>query len=110
MSAATGTVQIGTWRFPPPEDAQGVAVLKWSSGVKLDKKETDGKNDARTTFKGRQTGEVKITLRWKERDASGATTKIDGYVTRMLVDLSPRGPNGGTPYEIVAKDRDPRRA
>lgn len=106
MSTSRGTVQIGSWRFPPPEDAQGVALLKWASSAKLDKKPTDGKNDARTTFKGRETGEVKITLKWKDIDATGAATKIDDYATRMLADLSPRGPNAGTPYELVAKDQE----
>jgi len=99
MSGTPGTVQLGTWVFPPV-GSEGIAVCSWTSSAKIDEKEGDGTNDARTTYKGRQVGVVKIALRWKEK------TPADEYAVKMLKDISPRGTSSGKPFEIVASDQD----
>jgi hypothetical protein len=106
MTASVGVVQIGSWRFPPAEGGEGVATVTWQGSAKLDEKESDGANDARTTFKGRQTGKAEIVFRWRGRTATGEATPTDVYAGKMLADISPRGPNAGKPFEIVAPDQE----
>jgi hypothetical protein len=96
--ARPGVVQVGAWKWPA-KDVEGLAVVKWKSSGKVDQKESDGKDDARTTWKGRKTGDVSITITWKETDAA------DAAATAMLTALSPRGPNSGLPFELVAADQ-----
>lgn len=99
--ALPGGVQFGGWEFPPPDVGGGIALVTWDSGAKVDEKESDGKNDARTTFKGSSPAKFEVELRW-----SGRATSTDDYAVRMLKDLSPRGPNAGKPWEFVAADQE----
>lgn len=97
--ARPGVVQIGEWKWPA-KGVEGYAVVGWESSGKVDEKESDGKNDARATWKGRKVGAVTITLTWKETDVA------DAAASAMLTALSPRGPGGGKPFEIVAADQE----
>lgn len=97
------TVQMRGFKWPPPGGG-GVVTLTFKSGQKLDKKESDGKDDARVTFKGRKACEIKITMTWvAPRVIKGERffAEADDAATEMLKAISPRGPNAGTAWEFA---------
>jgi len=100
---ARGVIVLGDWTFPGPP-GNGVAIVRPTSSVKVDKREADGQDDATTTTKGRKTGEIEVEFRWADED--GDPTGADAYAVRMLYDISPRGPKSGKPFEWVADDQE----
>lgn len=98
-------IKLGQWEFPSPDAPRVKVVVEFSGKGKVDKKESDGKSDAKTTWKGRAPCDVKITLTWPEWDWNGQTVE-DVYVRRALKELNPRGPKGGEPWEVTHIDAE----
>lgn len=100
---AYGEFAIGSWKW---QRRHGSVLIAYKSSAEFDKKKADGKNDARTTFKGRKVGEVSITITWKiDKAAAGAKGPIDSYVRDLLADISPRGPNAGKSWTWTEDDQ-----
>jgi hypothetical protein len=104
---ARGAIAIGDWPYPGAMGG-GVAIPKPTSAAKIDKKESDGQDDGRTTFKGKKVGEIEIEFRWE--DTKGDPTGVNFYTTAMLADISPRGPKAGKSFEWVDDDQDIHKA
>ena len=96
-----GYLQLGTHEFGPgaPSDAaRCVVTLKPKSKGKVDKKNAQGKDDAKTTWQGKDPADLEIEISWNSND-----TAADAAIEDRLSDLNPRGPNGGKTLMIAAR-------
>jgi hypothetical protein len=103
-------VKLGEWGFPSQDAPRVKVVVEISRKAKVDKKESDGKNDAKTTFKGKSPADVKVTFTWPEwmpaETAPFGKTPEDVYVRKALRELNPGGPKGGQPWELTHVDAE----
>lgn len=101
MIIPAGYAKIGDFEFGEECKARCVVVVKIKGKGKIDKKASDGKSDAITTFKGREPADVSIELSWDTRDDDADTAIEDA-----LRELAPRGPNGGKAFDFVSRRSD----
>ena len=91
------------FKWPPPGSG-GVVVVTFKGGQKLDKKEADGKDDARVSAKGRKLCDIKIAMTWiVPRVIAGERFfgEAEDTANTMLKAISPRGPNAGMAWEFT---------
>jgi hypothetical protein len=96
-----GYLQLGTHEFgpgAPSAAARCVVTIKPKAKGKVDEKAAQGKDDAKTTWQGKEPADLEITIQWNTRDA-----EADQAIEDRLADLNPRGPNGGLTLTIAAR-------
>lgn len=101
-----GYVKLGQWEFPPADAPRVKVVVEITGKAKIDKKESDGKDDAKTTFKGKSPAEGKVTFSWPEWEPLIGQTPEDVYMRKALRELNPRGPKAGEPWELTHVDAE----
>lgn len=93
-----GVVHIGAWKIGEGDLHPVNVSVKTEAEGKVDKKESDGKDDATATWKGRKVASIDISLSWDARD-----TAVNDKMFEVLTDLSPRGPKGGEGFEYAER-------
>ena len=100
-----GAFTLGPNNYPPIAGGCSPATISIKAAGKVDKKESDGKNDARVTWKGRKAADIRISFTWKEDgDINGNPGPIETAVEAFLLEISPRGANGGKTWDFNALD------
>lgn len=98
-----GYIRFGEHELGPTCAARCLVVLKPKSAGKVDKKESDGKSDAVTTWKGAKPAEWEATVTWNNRSGILEDEENDARIEEILYQLSPRGPNPGQAWEFASK-------
>lgn len=93
-----GYLKIGDFEFGEDVACRCVVKITAKPKVKLDKKAVDGKSDGTTTNKGKDPCDLDVELTW-----NGARDDVDAAIEEALYQLSPRGPNSGTPQKVSYK-------
>jgi hypothetical protein len=96
-----GYVQIGAYEFgvgAVGPTSQCVVTIKPTSKGKVDEKNAQGKDDAKTTWQGKEPADLEIEIQW-----NSARDDVDQAIEEQLFQLSPRGPNGGQTQTIAGR-------
>lgn len=95
-----GAFKIWRWEWSP---RWGNLAIKYRSSGEWKDIKADGRNNSRKTWLGYKNAEIDITL--ESKDDSAGEGIIDNYVSDMLQDIGPRGPNGGKPFAWQEQDQ-----
>jgi hypothetical protein len=106
MSGPAGYLRLGPYELGDVGAVPGVSgrclvTIKAKSKGKVDNKESDGKSDAVSTWKGASPCDLDIDISWNNRPGIEADSLNDASIEGILAVLSPRGPSPGQPWECA---------